>query len=64
MIELAPVTPDHAQTALRAWRRFGKGNHPAGLDLGGCFTYALAEATGAPLLFKGRDFAPTDVKAA
>ena len=64
MIELAPVTPDHAHTALRAWRRFGKGNHPAGLNLGDCFAYALAEATGEPLLFKGRDFALTDVNPA
>ena len=63
-IELAPVTADHAQAARRAWRRFGKGNHPAGLNFGDCFAYALAEATGEPLLFKGRDFALTDIEAA
>ena len=63
-IELAPVTADHAQTARRAWRRFGKGNHPAGLNFGDCLAYALAEATGEPLLFKGGDFARTDVEAA
>ena len=63
-IELEPVTPDHAQAARRAWRRFGKGNHPAGLNLGDCFAYALAEATREPLLFKGRDFALTDIEAA
>ena len=63
-IELAPVTADHAQTARRAWRRFGKGNHPAGLNFGDCFAYALAEATGQPLLFKGGDFGRTDVEAA
>lgn len=63
-IELVPVTVVHAQAARRAWRRFGKGNHPAGLNFGDCFAYALAEATGEPLLFKGRDFALTDVEAA
>ena len=57
-IELAPVTPEHAATARRAWRRFGRGNHPAGLNFGDCFAYALAETAGEPLLFKGRDFAP------
>ena len=63
-IELAPVTPYHAQAARRAWRRFGKGNHPAGLNFGDCFAYALAEATQEPFLFKGRDFALTDIEAA
>ena len=63
-VELAPVTPDHAEAARRAWRRFGKGNHPAGLNFGDCFSYALAEATGEPLLFKGCDFAFTDIEAA
>ena len=63
-IELAPVTPDHAAAARRAWRRFGKGNHPAGLNLGDCFSYALAEAVREPLLFKGEDFARTDIEAA
>ena len=63
-IELIPVTPDHARAARRAWRRFGKGNHPAGLNFGDCFSYALAEATREPLLFKGRDFALTDIEAA
>ena len=47
-----------------AWRRFGKGNHPAGLNFGDCFVYALAEATLEPLLFKGGDFALTDIEAA
>ena len=63
-IELVPVTADHAQAARRAWRRFGKGNHPAGLNFGDCFAYALAEATREPLLFKGRDFALTGIGAA
>lgn len=60
-IELAPVTSEHAAAARRAWRRFGRGNHVAGLNFGDCFAYALAEATGEPLLFKGRDFARTDI---
>ena len=63
-IELVPVTIDQLAAARRAWRRFGKGNHPAGLNFGDCFAYALAETTGEPLLFKGADFALTDVAAA
>ena len=63
-IELVPVTLDQARAARRAWRRFGKGNHPAGLNFGDCFAYALAETTREPLLFKGRDFALTDIEAA
>ncbi len=63
-IEVVPVTVAQAEAARRAWRRFGKGNHPAGLNFGDCFAYALAESTGEPLLFKGRDFALTDVDAA
>ena len=60
-IELEPVTPEQAQTARQAWRRFGKGNHPAGLNFGDCFAYALAKATREPLLFKGNDFELTDI---
>ena len=63
-IEMAPVTVEHLAAARRAWRRFGKGNHPAGLNFGDCLAYALAETTGEPLLFKGDDFAQTDVVAA
>ena len=63
-IELAAVTVEQAQIARSAWRRFGKGNHPAGLNFGDCFAYALAESTGESLLFKGRDFALTDIEAA
>ncbi len=63
-IELVPVTVEHARAARRAWRRFGKGNHPAGLNFGDCFAYALAEATREPLLYKGGDFALTDIEAA
>ena len=63
-IQLVPVTSEHASAARRAWRRFGKGKHPAALNFGDCFAYALAEATGKPLLSKGKDFARTDVEAA
>ncbi|MYE47423.1 MAG: type II toxin-antitoxin system VapC family toxin [Chloroflexi bacterium] len=63
-IELVPVTVEQARAARRAWQRFGRGNHPAALNLGDCFAYALAEATGEPLLYKGEDFALTDIPAA
>ena len=63
-IELAPVTSEHANVARRAWRHYGKGNHPTGLNFGDCLVHALAEATGEPLLRKGRDFARTDIEAA
>lgn len=63
-IQLVAVTADHAQAARRAWRQFGKGNHPAALNFGDCFAYALAKETGEPLLFKGNDFALTDIEVA
>ena len=63
-VELVPVTLDHVERARRAWRRFGKGNHPAGLNFGDCFAYALADVEREPLLFKGNDFARTDIEAA
>ena len=63
-VELVPVTSEHANAARRAWRRFGKGNHRASLNLGDCFAYALAKTTGEPLLFKGEDFNHTDVEPA
>ena len=63
-IELEPVTAEQAHGARRAWRRFGKGNHPAGLNFGDCFAYALAEATREPLLFQGHDFELTDIEVA
>lgn len=62
--EVVPFTAEHAALAREAWRRYGKGRHPAGLNLGDCFAYALAKARNEPLLFKGEDFAQTDVKAA
>ncbi len=63
-IEIVPVTREQASAARDAWRCFGKGNHRAGLNLGDCFAYALARTAGEPLLFKGRDFALTDIEAA
>ncbi len=63
-IELVPVTPQQVEAARLAWRRFGRGNHPARLNFGDCFAYALAETTGEPLLFKGKDFAQTDIEPA
>ena len=64
-IEIAPVTESQAKLARAAYRRFGKGTgHPAGLNFGDCFSYALAMESGTPLLFKGADFAATDVMAA
>ena len=63
-IELVPVTAEHVEAARRAWRRFGKGNHRAALNFGDCFAYALAKTRGEPLLFKGEDFARTDIESA
>ena len=60
-IELVPLTVEQAHAAREAWRRFGKGNHPAALNFGDCFAYALAETTGEPLLYKGGDFSLTDI---
>ena len=62
-IELVGVDAEQADLARRAWRRFGRGRHPAGLNYGDCFSYALAAARGEPLLFKGDDFTKTDVTA-
>ena len=61
-IQVEWVTPDQARIARDAYRDFGKGSgHPAGLNFGDCFAYALAKAMGEPLLFKGDDFSQTDV---
>jgi len=59
-IEIVPVDAELADLARSAWRKYGKGRHPAGLNFGDCFSYALAKATGEPLLAKGTDFAMTD----
>lgn len=60
-IELVPVDAAQARIACRAFSRFGKGRHRAGLNFGDCFAYALAVARGEPLLFKGDDFLHTDL---
>ena len=61
-IAVEPVTPQQAEIARAAYRDFGKGSgHPAGLNFGDCFAYALAKSTREPLLFKGDDFSRTDV---
>jgi ribonuclease VapC len=62
--QVVAVTPQQADLAIGAFRRFGKGRQPAALNLGDCFSYALAQAVDLPLLFKGDDFTRTDVKRA
>jgi len=63
-IELAAVTPEQAEIAIEAFRRYGKGRHRAGLNIGDCFSYALAKVMDLPLLFKGGDFIHTDIRPA
>lgn len=63
-VSVQPVTEEQAYVACRAYSSFGKGRHPANLNFGDCFSYALAKVTGEPLLFKGDDFSKTDVQAA
>lgn len=63
-ITIEPVTVDHGEMARQAFLDFGKGRHKAALNFGDCFSYALAKATGEPLLFKGHDFGQTDMKPA
>jgi ribonuclease VapC len=60
-VDIVPVTIQHARLARTAYHTYGKGRHPAGLNFGDCFAYALAKATDLPLLFKGDDFGQTDV---
>jgi ribonuclease VapC len=60
-VQLYPVTADQIQMARHAFREFGKGRHPAGLNFGDCFSYALSTTISQPLLFKGADFSNTDV---
>ncbi len=60
-IELVSVDLEQAHEARRAFGRFGRGRHPAGLNYGDCFAYALARVRGEPLLFKGEGFSQTDV---
>jgi ribonuclease VapC len=61
-IEVVAVDLEQAEIARQAYRDFGKGRHGAGLNFGDCFSYALSKAIDEPLLFKGGDFALTDVK--
>ena len=63
-IEVTTITAEQAYRAREAYRKFGKGNHEARLNLGDCFAYALAKTRNEPLLFKGDDFRQTDVEAA
>ena len=61
-IQIEPVDASQAEEAVVCWRRFGKGRHPAGLNYGDTFAYALARRMGQPLLFIGDDFSQTDVR--
>lgn len=63
-MEIVPFTDDQLTVARYAYRSFGKGRHPAGLNYGDCFSYALSKTSGEPLLFKGNDFTQTDVLSA
>ena len=63
-IGIEPVNLEQAHLARQAFHDFGKGRHPAGLNFGDCFAYALAKHTGEPLLFKGNDFRKTDIVSA
>lgn len=60
-LEVVSVDAEQIEIARSAWRSFGKGRHPAGLNFGDCFTYALAKESGEPVLAKGRDFVLTDI---
>jgi ribonuclease VapC len=63
-VVVEPVTLEQGDLARQAFLDFGKGRHKAGLNFGDCFAYALARATCEPLLFKGNDFALTDIRGA
>lgn len=63
-VEVVPVTGEHAELARQAFRRFGKGRHPAALNFGACLSYALAVALEDPLLVTGDDFSRTDAPTA
>lgn len=60
-LESVPLTASHVEVARDAWRRFGRGKHPANLNIGDCCAYALARVSGEAMLFKGDDFGKTDV---
>jgi ribonuclease VapC len=61
-IQIVPVDAEQVEIARWAWRKYGKGRHPAALNFGDCFAYALAKTSGEPLLAKGGDFSLTDIK--
>lgn len=63
-IVIVPIGPDEQALAISAFDRFGKGRHPAALNMGDCFAYACARSLGVPLLFKGGDFSRTDIERA
>jgi len=63
-VQVVAVDRNQAEVGREAWRRFGKGRHPAGLNLGDCFSYALSTVSGEPLLYKGGDFSLTDATSA
>ena len=63
-IETIPFNAEQLAIARQAFRLFGKGRHPAGLNYGDCFSFALSKASGEPLLFKGSDFPKTDIRSA
>jgi ribonuclease VapC len=60
-IEVVAFSPELWEEARAAWRRFGRGRHPAGLNICDCCSYALAKLTGERLLYKGQDFSQTDI---
>lgn len=60
-VDVVPFEAAQSSLTVSAWLRFGKGRHPAGLNLGDCYSYALARHLDAPLMFKGRDFSQTDI---
>src|ERR1700736_2179513 len=61
-LQIVAVDSEQAEIARSAWRKYGKGRHPAALNFGDCFAYALAKSSGEPLLAKGTDFALTDLE--
>jgi ribonuclease VapC len=61
-IEIVSVDAEQFSVARQAWRKYGKGRHPASLNLGDCFAYALSRVSGEPLLAKGMDFQKTDLQ--
>ena len=63
-VHIVPIDAAMAAVARAAHQRFGRGHHPAQLNFGDCFSYALAKSANEPLLFKGNDFSQTDIEAA